>query len=145
MILASIRPYYFTAVYKGYTTETSPTNPDAEQKIFSAPVTIKCSVNNNPLGELTLVTNALLQNGGLISDLRTTNPGDPAVVGTPLLYPVGTAVGAIWRIIEGQPLTDAWGNKGRYRYRCLMIVPQTGSVTEVAPSASENTNFWTQA
>ena len=150
MILTTVRPFYFAAQYKGYEDEISPTNPDAVLKVWKDAVTIYCSVNNNPLGELTLYTDALLQNDGVISFLRsrtyasaTINNLVEGLKTNPILYPIGTPTGAVWRIIEGQPLIDAWGNKNRYRYRCLLLAPKTGSVTEAAPTEASSGSWWT--
>ena len=150
MILTTVRPFYFAAQYKGYENEINPDNPDLFIKVWKEPITIYCAVNNNPLGELTLYTDALLQNDGVISLLRSrTDPAEVlnnTTVGlktNPILYPIGTRTGAVWRIVEGQPLLDSWGNKNRYRYRCLLLVPKTGSVTEAAPTEASSGSWWT--
>ena len=149
MILTTVRPFYFAAQYKGYENEQSPDNPDISIKVWKEPITIYCAVNNNPLGELTLYTDALLQNDGLISYVRSRTYGSALVLATedlktsPILYPIGTKNGAVWRIVEGQPLLDSWGNKNRYRYRCLLLVPKTGSVTEAAPTEASSGSWWT--
>ena len=135
MKLVTTRPFNFTARYSSFTREVSPTNPDVSQLVYQNPVTIKCSVVANAVGELTLYTDAMLQNDGGIGLVLNKN--------NELLYPIGTLAGAVWRIIEGQPLTDAWGNKNRYRYRCQMIIPQQGSVTEGPASAFQEGTWWT--
>lgn len=141
MILTTVRPFNFQCTYRGYRLQEAPLNPDAVEKIWEDPIIINCAVNNNALGELTLYTDALLQNDGIIARLghRTIRSERD---GGGFLYPIGI-VGAIWRIYEGQPLTDAWGVKNRYRYRCILISPEKGSVTDTPPDQSSTPSFWT--
>ena len=150
MILTTVRPFYFFADYKGYEDEIDPNTGTTSLRVWKDKITISCAVNNNPLGELTLYTDAILQNDGIITFLRSkTYPSQnlnnklEGLKTNPLLYPIGTVQGALWRIIEGQPLVDAWGNKNRYRYRCLLLTPKIGSVTEAAPDGSGTSNWWT--
>lgn len=131
MKLVTTRPFNFTALYSAFETIT---DGDAEKKVFLKPVKIKCAVVANAVGELTIYTDAQLLNGGGI--------GLVANKQQQLLYPIGTITGAVWRVIEGQPLTDSWGNKNRYRYRCLMVVPQQGSVTEATPGEWNQETWW---
>lgn len=120
MKLNTVRKYNFTALYAGFTTFTDP-NTGAEQKTYQDPIEIKCWVVNNALGELVLHTKSKLQNDSSISFLLDKDEG--------LVYPIGTPSGAIWRIIEGMPMYDLFGKVYEYKYRCLMIVPKQGAVT----------------
>lgn len=139
MRLNTVRKYNFSAGYSGYTTFTDP-NTGASQKTYQAPVKIKCWVVNNALGELVLHTKARLQNSGGIGNLR--NNDRWITKGTDLVYPIGTPSGAVWRIIEGMPMYDSFGQVYEYKYRCQMIVPSLGSVTEAAPSEFTAGGFW---
>jgi hypothetical protein len=129
MKLSGVRRYTFKAVYRGYIIETAP-DTGAQQKIYDEPVIINCWVANNALGELSLHTKAKLQNDGGIGTLVNKD--------NEIVYPIGTATGAVWRIIEGMPMYTTFGDIFEYKYRCLMIVPKQGSVTEGAPSEFEN-------
>ena len=131
MKLNTLRKYNFTAKYAGYTTFQDP-DTGAEQRTYLAPVQIKCWVVNNALGELVLHTQARLQNDGSVSELLDKN-GD-------LVYPIGTLAGAVWRVIEGMPMYDTFGNVYAYKYRCLMIIPKQGAVTQ-ATSAELGIDF----
>lgn len=133
MKLNTIRKYNFTASYRGYTTFTDP-NTGAEQRTYQDPVEIKCWIVNNALGQLSLHTKSKLQNDGGIG--RLTHPTGY------LVYPIGTMSGAVWRVIEGMPMLDSFGNVYEYKYRCQMIIPKLGSVTESAPSDFIN-GSWT--
>lgn len=133
MKLVTTRPFNFTARYTAFETIY---DGDAQIKTFLPPITIKCAVVANAVGELTLYTDAQLMNGGGIGRVLNKN--------LELLYPIGTPSGAVWRIIEGQPLTDSWGNKNRYRYRCLMVVPEQGSVTEAVPGEWNQETWWAE-
>lgn len=135
MKLITVRPFYFQCLYSGYDVEEDPANPDLTYNKPTPPFQISCTASTNPLGELTIYTDALLQNNGSITGL-TNRQGE-------LLYPDGIPVfGALWRIMEGQPLTDSWGNKNRYRYRCFMVVPKQGSVTEDTPTELGTAAWW---
>lgn len=131
MRLNTVRKYIFSADYSGYTVFTDP-DTGAQQKTYEQPVKIKCWVVNNALGELVLHTKARLQNDGGISSLI--NNDRYIVRGKNLVYPIGTRAGAVWRIIEGMPMYDLFGNVYEYKYRCRMIIPSQGSVTESPPS-----------
>jgi hypothetical protein len=133
MKLNTVRKYNFTASYRGYDVFVDP-DTEAEQRTYADPVEIKCWIVNNALGQLSLHTKSKLQNDGGIGFLRTKN-GE-------LVYPIGTTSGAVWRIIEGMPMLDSFGNIYEYKYRCQMIVPKLGSVTEAAPSLFIN-GSWT--
>jgi hypothetical protein len=139
MKLNTFRKYTFTAGYSGYTTFTDP-DTGASQKTYQDPIKIKCWVSNNALGQLMLYTKARLQNDGGIGNLR--NNDRFITKGADLVYPIGTVTGAVWRIIEGMPMYDSLGNVYEYKYRCQMIVPSLGSVTEAAPSEFTNGGFW---
>lgn len=149
MKLVTYKPFFYSAQYKGWNDVEDPNNPDAVLREWTDPVTIKCSVSNNALGELTLYTDALLQNDGLLTFLVSNKYSNPIIGETLggltesiLVYPIGTSNGAIWRVIEGMPLLDSWGNKNRYRYRCMMVVPKQGSVTSSAPTEATNASWW---
>lgn len=139
MRLNAIRKYTFSAEYAGYDVFVDP-NTGAQQKTYEEPVKIKCWVTNNALGELVLHTKARLQNDGGISAL--VNNDRYIVKGKDLVYPIGTLAGAVWRIIEGMPMYDIFGNVYEYKYRCQMIIPKQGSVTETAPSEFTEGGFW---
>jgi hypothetical protein len=126
MKLSGVRRYTFKAIYRGYTIDEDP-DTGAEQIIYEDPEIIDCWVSNNALGELSLHTKARLQNDGGIGTLVNKD--------NKLVYPIGTASGAVWRIIEGMPMYTTFGDVYEYKYRCLMIVPKQGSVTQAAPSA----------
>jgi len=133
MRLNTVRKYNFTASYRGYNTFIDP-NTGAEQRTYVDPVEIKCWIVNNAVGQLSLHTKSKLQNDGGIG--RLTSPNGE------LVYPIGTLSGAVWRVIEGMPMLDSFGNIYEYKYRCQMIVPKLGSVTESAPSLFIN-GSWT--
>jgi len=120
MKLNTVRKYNFSMVYSGYKEFQDP-NTGATQITYETPVEIKCWVVNNALGELVLHTKSKLQNNSSFSYLLDKDGG--------LVYPIGTATGAIWRIIEGMPMYDLFGKVYEYKYRCLMIVPKQGAVT----------------
>lgn len=121
MKLNTVRKYNFSIAYSGYN-EFLDTNTGATQITYETPVEIKCWVVNNALGELVLHTKSKLQNNSSFSFLLDKDGG--------LVYPIGTlATGAIWRIIEGMPMYDIFGRVYEYKYRCLMIVPKQGAVT----------------
>lgn len=122
MKLTTVNPFNFLAQYSGYTYLEEP-NTGIRVRQFKDPIEIKCSVSPNALGQLIVYTNAELQNDGLISGLYSKFENR-------LLYPIGTMNGAVWRVIEGQPLVDSFGRYNRFRYRCLMITPPQGSVTD---------------
>jgi hypothetical protein len=129
MKLSGVRRYTFKAVYRGYKVDEDP-DTGAEQIIYQDGEAIDCWVSNNALGELSLHTKARLQNDGLIGTLVNKD--------IELVYPIGTASGAVWRIIEGMPMYTTFGDVYEFKYRCLMIVPKQGSVTRAAPDAFEN-------
>ena len=134
MRLNTVRKYTFSAAYSGYTVFED-LDTGAQLKTYqSPPIQIKCWIVNNALGELSLHTKAKLQNDGALSALIDKN--------NELLYPIGTLTGAIWRIIEGMPMLDSLGNVYEYKYRCQMIVPKQGSVTDNAPSEFLDGDFW---
>jgi hypothetical protein len=133
MRLNTVRKYTFRAAYSGYIMFEDP-DTGATQITYQPAVPIKCWVVNNALGELSLHTKARLQNDGGISTLINKN--------NELLYPIGTINGAVWRIIEGMPMLDSFGNVYEYKYRCQMIIPKMGSVTDAAPSEFRDGEFW---
>lgn len=135
----AIRKYNFSAAYSGYEVFTDP-DTGAQQKTYQDPVKIKCWVSNNALGQLSLHTKARLQNDGGIGNLR--NNDRWITKGMDLVYPIGTVTGAVWRIIEGMPMYDSFGQVYEYKYRCQMIIPKQGSVTEAAPSSFSDGGFW---
>lgn len=140
MKLNTLRKYNFLASYKGYTLFEDP-NTGAKQRTYENPISIKCWVVNNALGQLSLHTKSRLQNDGLISFLRN-KKWEKKLQFIELVYPIGTPNGAVWRVIEGMPMLDSFGNVYEYKYRCQMIVPALGSVTEDSPSELTESN-WT--
>jgi hypothetical protein len=139
MKLNAIRKYTFSAGYSGYKQFQDP-NTGAIQETYEDPVEIKCWIVNNALGELSLHTKARLQNNGGIGNLR--NRDRWITKGKDIVYPIGTATGAVWRIIEGMPMLDSFGNIYEYKYRCQMIIPKQGSITNSAPSEFTSGGFW---
>lgn len=120
MKLNTVRKYNFTAMHSSYTTFTD-FDTGAEQRTYQDPIEIKCWVVNNALGELILHTKSKLQNDSSFSLLLDKDEE--------LVYPIGTLTGAVWRIIEGMPMYDSFGKVYEYKYRCLMIIPKQGAVT----------------
>jgi hypothetical protein len=129
----TIRKYKYSAAYAGYKEFQDP-DTGAVRRTYEEPIEIKCWIVNNALGELVLHTKARLQNDGGIGTLLDKN--------SELVYPIGTLTGAVWRVIEGMPMYDPFGNVYEYKYRCLMIIPKQGSVSDNPPSEFINGEFW---
>jgi hypothetical protein len=147
MKVSTLRPNKFTALYMPFENAFDPNQPDVTYKNYKTPISINCDVQTNAVGELTLFTELQLMNDALISrvavkDLKRVNSYG-AYDAQGLIYKVGVpSTGAVWRIIESQPLLDIFGNKNRYRYRCLMIIPSNGSVTAEPPTYATSASNW---
>lgn len=133
MKLSTVRKYNFRVLYSGYTMFTDPAT-GAQQRTYQSATIVPCWIVNNALGELSLHTNAKLQNDGYLTGLLDKD--------SELVYPIGTLLGATWRILEGSPMIDSFGKVFEYKYRCLMVVPKQGSVTDDLPEDLLGPDFW---
>ena len=126
------RKYEYSVSASGYETQSL---AGVITKNYTAPNVIKCNVNINSLGEMVLYTKVSLQNdtflGGLV-DKKYNKVLDG-----------GTSAGPVWRIVEGQRLTDVFGNLLEYKYRCVMVVPTIAQITTDPITQFENGAFWT--
>lgn len=150
MKLTTIKRNNYLFEYSPFELIEDTTNPSITyKKYLEPPITYEGDVSSNAIGELVIYTEWMMMNNGLISRVqkkrnRLDNPKTDTIIPDLLLYPIGTKKGAIWRIIEGQPMLDLWGNKNVYRYRCRMIVPAQGSVTQDIPDEYLNSINETQ-
>ena len=146
MQLFSIENYNYTADVIGYETIDN-VNGEGRTKVYGNPIPIELNMTSNSLGELIIYTKAEIQLDAYLSSLRSKNPEwgkvDPsrnAVLLQRLVYPIGTPSGAIWTIVNAQPILDPWGNFVNYKYRGQLIVPTRAAVTVISQTDIDKFN-----
>jgi hypothetical protein len=131
--------YKYTAMYRGYEFIEDPTTGAKAKQYFPRNVKtqIECNIVLNALGQLVVHTAAKLQNDGYLGTLFRKAEGDTRLPGNETsgtqVMEGGTASGPVWRVVEGTPMFDNNGKTYAYKYRCQMIFPVLGSVTDDAP------------
>ncbi len=136
---SSFFKYPYTMMYRGYEFVEG-VDGVLVKRYFPRTVKtqIECNIVINALGQLVVHTPAKLQNDGYLGTLYKRGDGYTRLgleeeTQPTLVMEGGTVTGPVWRIVEGNPMLDNRGITYAYKYRCQMVFPVLGSVTDEAP------------